>query len=45
LPQSVDDLVNMIVGRVLDLLDIEHDLHDRWSGKSPLTRDGQEEAT
>jgi len=36
LPQSIDDLVNMVAGRVLDLLDIEHALHDRWTGKSPL---------
>jgi flavin prenyltransferase len=36
LPQTVDDLVNMVVGRILDLLDVEHGLHDRWSGKSPL---------
>jgi len=36
LPQTVDDLVNTVVGRVLDLLDIEHQLHARWSGKSPL---------
>src|SRR5271154_2658946 len=33
LPQTVDDLVNTVVGRVLDLLDIEHQLHARWSGK------------
>jgi 4-hydroxy-3-polyprenylbenzoate decarboxylase len=45
LPQSVDDLVNMLVGRVLDLLEIEHELHERWSGKSPLARDGNGEAT
>lgn len=33
LPQSVDDIVNMVVGRVLDLLDVEHRLHARWNGK------------
>ena len=36
LPQTVDDLVNMVVGRILDLLDIEHELHTRWNGKIPV---------
>jgi flavin prenyltransferase len=36
LPQTVDDIVNMVVGRVLDLLDIEHQLHARWNGKPPF---------
>jgi 4-hydroxy-3-polyprenylbenzoate decarboxylase len=35
LPQSVDDLVNMMVGRVLDLLDIQHTLHKRWTEADP----------
>ena len=30
LPQSVDDLVDFIVGKALDLLHIEHDLKTRW---------------
>lgn len=30
-PQSVDDIVNHTVGRVLDLMDIEHDLVKRWN--------------
>ncbi|MCG2887557.1 MAG: UbiX family flavin prenyltransferase [Vulcanisaeta sp.] len=29
-PRSIDDLVNFIVGRVLDLLGIENDLYSRW---------------
>ena len=29
-PQSVDDLVDFVVGRVLDLLDVPHDLNTRW---------------
>jgi 4-hydroxy-3-polyprenylbenzoate decarboxylase len=33
LPQTVDDLVNMVVGRVMDLVDVPHQLHERWSGK------------
>ena len=36
-PQTIDDLINHSVGRVLDLFDIEHSLLDRWEGhkKSP----------
>ena len=29
-PQSVDEMINFVVGRVLDLLDIEHRLYRRW---------------
>jgi flavin prenyltransferase len=32
-PKTIDDIVNQTVGRVLDLLDIEHaDLFKRWAG-------------
>lgn len=31
-PQTVDDIVDHSVARVLDLLDIPHDLAARWSG-------------
>nr|KJR71507.1 MAG: aromatic acid decarboxylase [Vulcanisaeta sp. AZ3] len=31
-PSNIDDLINFIVGRVLDLLGIENDLFRRWSG-------------
>ena len=31
-PETIDDLVDMVVSRVLDHLDIEHDLIQRWSG-------------
>lgn len=34
LPQSIDDLVDFVVARVLDQLDVEHDLGHRWSGKT-----------
>ena len=30
LPQSIDDLVDFVVGRVLDLLGLQHELHTRW---------------
>ena len=36
LPQSVDDIVNFVVARILDLLEIPHTLQARWTGKSPL---------
>jgi 4-hydroxy-3-polyprenylbenzoate decarboxylase len=29
-PQSIEDLVDFVVGRVLDLLDLPHDLRIRW---------------
>ncbi len=31
-PESVDDCVDFIAGRVLDLLSIEHGLYNRWQG-------------
>ena len=31
-PRSIEELVDMIVGRVLDLLGIENDLSRRWQG-------------
>ncbi|MDQ0204195.1 4-hydroxy-3-polyprenylbenzoate decarboxylase [Pectinatus haikarae] len=31
-PQSIDDLVNIMVGKICDQLHIEHELFKRWSG-------------
>jgi len=31
-PENMDDLVNVLVGRVLDLLGVENDLYRRWQG-------------
>jgi 4-hydroxy-3-polyprenylbenzoate decarboxylase len=31
-PRSIDDLVDFIVARVLDLIGIENDLGRRWTG-------------
>jgi 4-hydroxy-3-polyprenylbenzoate decarboxylase len=32
-PETIDDLVDSIVGRILDHLDIPHNLNVRWNGK------------
>lgn len=34
-PQTLDDIVNHSVGRVLDVFNIEHNLVKRWQGISP----------
>ena len=31
-PESIDDLVGFVVGKVLDVLDVDHDLFERWGG-------------
>jgi 4-hydroxy-3-polyprenylbenzoate decarboxylase len=31
-PRDIDELVNFVVGRVLDVLGIENDLYRRWAG-------------
>lgn len=31
-PKTIDDLVNQVVGKALDLLGVEHDLSRRWEG-------------
>ncbi len=30
-PKTIDDLVDFVVGRVLDLLDLPHELNVRWN--------------
>ncbi len=30
MPQNVDDIVDFVVGKILDLLNVEHDLNTRW---------------
>jgi len=34
-PETLDDMVDHTVGRVLDIFDIEHDLVRRWQGMQP----------
>ena len=31
-PKTVDDLIDHVVGKVLDVLNIEHDLYGQWTG-------------
>jgi 4-hydroxy-3-polyprenylbenzoate decarboxylase len=35
LPQSIDEIINQTVGKVLDQFKIEHQLFRRWSGQKP----------
>ncbi|NWG08996.1 MAG: UbiX family flavin prenyltransferase [Nitrososphaerales archaeon] len=32
-PESMDQLIDFVVGKILDSLGIEHDLFERWSGR------------
>ena len=31
-PKTIGDLVDYVVGKVLDVLNIEHELYERWQG-------------
>jgi 4-hydroxy-3-polyprenylbenzoate decarboxylase len=35
-PKQIEDLVNFVVGRILDLLNIQHNLFLRWSSKKNI---------
>ncbi len=41
MPKNVDDMVNFMVGRVLDELGIDNALFKRWSGASDRTTDSR----
>jgi 4-hydroxy-3-polyprenylbenzoate decarboxylase len=45
LPQTIGDLVDFVVGRVLDLLGVEHSLSIRWVGRKVQPRVGQSPET
>ncbi len=38
LPKTLDDVINQTIGKVLDQLDIDHELFHRWSGVETLSR-------
>jgi 4-hydroxy-3-polyprenylbenzoate decarboxylase len=38
-PQSIDDMINHTVGRVLDLLNVAHELTPRWQGEIGAAED------
>ena len=33
-PENVNDMVDFVVGKILDSLEIEHDLYKKWQGKN-----------
>jgi len=37
-PQSIDDLVDFMTGKILDLLAVPHDLHTRWEERETQER-------
>ncbi|MGP8124824.1 MAG: UbiX family flavin prenyltransferase [Nitrososphaerales archaeon] len=37
-PKTVDDLVDQVAGKALDLLGVEHDLHREWRGSAASGR-------
>jgi 4-hydroxy-3-polyprenylbenzoate decarboxylase len=34
-PESLDDMMNFLVGKLLDAMGIEHELFTRWGGQLP----------
>ncbi len=40
-PQSIDDLVTMVAGRVLDLLHVSHNWNTRWTGAGARSDAGE----
>jgi polyprenyl P-hydroxybenzoate/phenylacrylic acid decarboxylase-like protein len=41
LPRTIDDLVDFVVARVMDLIGVEHDLNVRWRGGKPHSQTGE----
>ena len=36
-PKHIDDLVDFVVGKLMDLMHVPHDLHIRWGGNTELS--------
>jgi 4-hydroxy-3-polyprenylbenzoate decarboxylase len=34
-PENIDDLVNFVVGKIMDHMDIDHQLYHRWKEEQP----------
>jgi 4-hydroxy-3-polyprenylbenzoate decarboxylase len=39
LPKTIDEIVDFVVGKVLDLLKVEHDLKTRWEHANTKSKD------
>lgn len=42
-PRSIDELVDFVVGKLLDLVGIDHSLRTRWNPPQPLVTDADSE--
>jgi len=31
-PNNIDDLISFVVGKIFDIIDVQHDLYERWNG-------------
>lgn len=43
-PKSIDDVIDFMAGKILDLLGVEHDLDTRWEARSAQQKQADESA-